>query len=415
MSDRTPRRPRANAEWADAPDGRRSGLDRLSSVAPRSRRDAATEQVGAGPVDTRALGSEPLDTDVAGTRPLDPTIPDGAIPDPAVPDPGTAPETPGWGIGAMPAWLDPRAAAIGGAGAPSRYGDRDPAAFRVGDLDDDRDRGYADDRYRDFGDDRDFDMDRDFDTDRDFDDDPPRRRFAMVPPAAVALIAIGVIACAVAGYGLLRNTESAPAVNFPAPAGESRPDGATAGNGTSESPGSAGRTAQQAQIVVSVVGLVYKPGLVRLAPDARVADAIHHAGGPRRGADLLSLNLAQVMRDGDQVLVGYAGEKGQALRSAVVSGGGQSEPTAGAGGPSGGASGGASSGSGSGAASGGKVNLNTASESDLDALPGVGPVTAKAILAWRTANGKFTSVDQLAEVDGIGPAKLARLRDQVTV
>ncbi|WP_231498884.1 ComEA family DNA-binding protein, partial [Gordonia alkanivorans] len=62
-----------------------------------------------------------------------------------------------------------------------------------------------------------------------------------------------------------------------------------------------------------------------------------------------------------------------------------------------------------------RVNLNTATETELDALPGVGPVTAKAILDWRERNGRFMSVGQLAEVDGIGPARLARLRDLVTV
>jgi competence protein ComEA len=61
------------------------------------------------------------------------------------------------------------------------------------------------------------------------------------------------------------------------------------------------------------------------------------------------------------------------------------------------------------------VDLNTATPADLDALPGVGPVTAAAIIAWREANGKFTSVDQLSEVDGIGPARLDKLRDLVDV
>ncbi len=62
-----------------------------------------------------------------------------------------------------------------------------------------------------------------------------------------------------------------------------------------------------------------------------------------------------------------------------------------------------------------RVDLNTATEAELDTLPGVGPVTAAAIIAWRNANGRFSSVDQLAEVDGIGPARLEKLRDRVTV
>ncbi|HYZ66914.1 MAG TPA: ComEA family DNA-binding protein, partial [Mycobacterium sp.] len=63
----------------------------------------------------------------------------------------------------------------------------------------------------------------------------------------------------------------------------------------------------------------------------------------------------------------------------------------------------------------GLVDLNSASLQELDALPGVGPVTAAAIVAWRDANGRFTSVDQLGDVDGIGPARLEKLRDRVRV
>ncbi|GAA1481019.1 hypothetical protein GCM10009624_14590 [Gordonia sinesedis] len=342
-----------------------------------------------------------------------PVVPTGreAVDDDATSTPETGPIPSEWGIGAMPAWLDPHAAAAidrdtrdrGGHGGRRGRGRR-ADDFRLDDLD------GGDDR---FGED-------DLDDDDDVGDRPIRRRFLMAPPAAIALIAIGVIACVVAGYGLLRDTSAAPTVNFPAVVGvPSTPSDVPPSSAV------AGPPVSSARIVVSVVGLVYKPGLVRLAADARVADAIHSAGGPRRGADLLSLNLAQVVRDGDQILVGYAGEKGQtALRSAVVSGGGEGagsaggSPSAGAGPPGGGTSGGGAPGGGGSAgpaASTGKVNLNTATEAQLDELPGVGPVTAKAILAWRTANGRFSSVDQLAEVDGIGPARLAKLRDLVTV
>jgi len=156
------------------------------------------------------------------------------------------------------------------------------------------------------------------------------------------------------------------------------------------------------ELVVSVVGLVHRGGLVRLPEGARVADAVAAAGGAREGADLTGLNLAQRVRDGDQILVGAAPRDGGVpeLGSATISGSGTvsgaEDPAPGTG-------------------TTGKVDLNSATEAQLDALPGVGPVTARAILNWRTANGSFTAIDQLAEVDGIGPARLARLRDQVTV
>ncbi|MXP20962.1 ComEA family DNA-binding protein [Gordonia sp. HNM0687] len=234
------------------------------------------------------------------------------------------------------------------------------------------------------------------DVDADESDDEPRRRFLVAPPAAIALILVGIAACAVAGFSLLRGgTDTPTTVAFPATAGPSAAGGVT----TSDAPA----TASAAEVVVSVVGLVHRPGLVRLAAEARVADAIARAGGARKGADLLSLNLAQRLNDGDQVLVGYGGDGGRmALRSAVVGAGGQ-------------ASAAQSGASGDPGSSSGKVDLNSATEAQLDELPGVGPVTAQAIISWRDTHGRFTSVDQLAEVDGIGPARFARLRDLVTV
>lgn len=159
--------------------------------------------------------------------------------------------------------------------------------------------------------------------------------------------------------------------------------------------------AQPAELVVSVVGLVGRAGLVRLPPGARVADAISAAGGALDGADLAGLNLAQRLSDGDQVRVGAAGPGAPPPGSATISGGAGSPAPAGAGD--------------SAPTAGSPVDLNAATEADLDALPGVGPVTATAIIAWRETNGRFTDVAQLAEVDGIGPARLARLRELVTV
>ncbi|WP_228831069.1 ComEA family DNA-binding protein [Nocardia elegans] len=151
-------------------------------------------------------------------------------------------------------------------------------------------------------------------------------------------------------------------------------------------------------LVVSVIGLVEHPGLLHLAPGTRVADAVAVAVA-RDGADLAGLNLAQRLADGDQIVVGApAPASGPRLGSVVVPGGPHPASTSGAVAPP-----------------GHKVNLNTATEQDLDSLTGVGPTTAAAIIGWRTQHGRFTSIDQLAEVTGIGPAKLNRLRDQVTL
>ncbi|MEV6322330.1 helix-hairpin-helix domain-containing protein [Nocardia sp. NPDC051787] len=183
------------------------------------------------------------------------------------------------------------------------------------------------------------------------------------------------------------------------------PSGPSASASVVATPGAmpGGPDGSTTELVVSVVGLVQRTGLVRLPMGSRVADALAAAGGPSEGADTSGLNLAQRLSDGDQVLVGpVAVNPGPQPGSSTISGGGR--PSSGSAGTPGRPS-----------ARAGKLDLNAASESDLDALPGVGPVTARAIVAWRTTNGRFSSVEQLGEVDGIGPARLARLRDLVTV
>ncbi len=143
-------------------------------------------------------------------------------------------------------------------------------------------------------------------------------------------------------------------------------------------------------MVVDVTGWVRRPGVYELEGGARIVDAVERAGGPKPRADLSLLNLASLLVDGQQVFVSKRG----ATRAA---------PTA----PSGVVAAGPSA--------AGRINVNTAGETELEEITGVGEVLAAAIVAYREENGPFTSVDQLEDVSGIGPTTLEEMRDQVTV
>lgn len=141
------------------------------------------------------------------------------------------------------------------------------------------------------------------------------------------------------------------------------------------------------KLVVHVAGAVNRPGLYELDDGSRIDDAIAEAGGARPKAALDLVNLAAPVADGQQVLVPLRGE-----------------PVAAAGGESGGP-----------VPPGGKVSLNSATIEQLDALPGIGPVTAQQIIDFRTSNGGFGAVEELDAVPGIGPARLEQLRELVTL
>ena len=168
---------------------------------------------------------------------------------------------------------------------------------------------------------------------------------------------------------------------------------------------SATAPASSASVAVHVVGQVTSPGVVEVAAGARVIDAITAAGGLTEAADSGAVNLARPVVDGEQIYVPVPGEtipaQAQAQAQAPVAA------------PSTGTTPGAAS---KPAASNGiAINLNTADAVALDALPGIGPAIAGRIIDWREAHGAFAAVDDLLEVSGIGPAVLAKIRDQVTV
>ena len=143
------------------------------------------------------------------------------------------------------------------------------------------------------------------------------------------------------------------------------------------------------EMVVHVAGAVQASGVYRLVPGARVIDAVRAAGGLAADANSDAVNLAAPLTDGERVYVPRLGEVAPVL-VAPSQGSGTSAPA-------------------------GPVNLNTATADELEALPGVGPATAATILAHREQHGPFASVDDLADVRGIGPAKLDALRGSVTV
>jgi competence protein ComEA len=144
-------------------------------------------------------------------------------------------------------------------------------------------------------------------------------------------------------------------------------------------------------VVVYAAGAVKTPGVYKLAAGARVTDAVLAAGGPAPDADLDRVNLAAKVTDGERVYIPRKGEAGDAALGAAGV-----PDAAGTGAPA-------------------VLDLNTATAEQLDALPGVGPATAKAILDYRTQHRRFRSVDELLEVRGIGEAKLAQLKPLVRV
>ena len=160
-----------------------------------------------------------------------------------------------------------------------------------------------------------------------------------------------------------------------------------------------------ANITVYVSGEVVKPGVYVLLATSRIIDALQAAGGPTAAADLVVVNLAAPLVDATQVFIPRIGSTPRATLP---------RPHAGINLPTTGTSGGVSVGSGATSATG-IVDINSATLSDLDALPGVGPSTAQAIIDYRIANGPYASVDDLLNVRGIGPSKLAAMRARVRV
>lgn len=182
------------------------------------------------------------------------------------------------------------------------------------------------------------------------------------------VLALVVLSAAV-GLGIMRG-QAAPVESVPL-------TDAGSGNGSGAEP--------SGDLYVHVLGAVEKPGLYVLDLDARLVDALAAAGGTTTDADLAAVNLARVLEDGEQVVVPAAGAAGGAPGSAAPPPGDD------------------------------RIDLNAADQAALETLPRIGPALAERIIAWREENGRFTSVDDLLAVPGIGEKLLAGLRDGVRV
>lgn len=203
----------------------------------------------------------------------------------------------------------------------------------------------------------------------------PEVRPRLVGAHVRVLVTIAVAAGVLLTWWLLAER---PRTSSPAPVSLSA--GATPAGAAPSSPGAT----PAGELVIDVEGKVKRPGIVTLPAGSRVHEAIAKAGGVRGKANTSTVNMARVLTDGEQILVGVEPATGAAPAPGTGTG---SQP---------------------------RISLGTATLEQLDTLPGIGPVTAQAILDYRTEHGRFASVDDLLDVKGIGEATLADIRDRVT-
>ncbi|MBT1584313.1 ComEA family DNA-binding protein [Curtobacterium flaccumfaciens] len=240
-------------------------------------------------------------------------------------------------------------------------------------------------------------------------------RLALSPRAAVVLAAVVVVvAVVVVLVGALVSgggegsggtggvvVRGAPTAGAGGASGVPSPSAGASAGAAPSAPG-AGR------VVVHVLGAVRRSGVVELPASSRVGDALERAGGATDDADLDRLNLARVLTDGERLYVPRVGQQDVPEALGPMADGAAAGPTAAAGA-------GAGSGGGTGGEESAVVDLNTADQTALETLPGIGPGLAGRIIAWRDEHGQFTAVEDLLDVSGIGDVRFAELRDRVRV
>ncbi len=218
----------------------------------------------------------------------------------------------------------------------------------------------------------------------------PRRRLTSRHLAVMAALTLMAV---VASVGWLLRAKAVPIAVAAAPATATVVASGGSARSSLAAPAPAASSAVTPTILVHVIGAVAAPGLVKLPAGARVADAIAASGGLRGDADPAELNLAAVISDGSQIIIGTRSAPRGEVRDGTSSSGALSTGTT----------------------ASAVVDLNTATLAQLDTIPGVGPVTAQAILDYRAKHGRFTKIEELQEVDGIGAKTYAQIAPHVRV
>jgi competence protein ComEA len=211
------------------------------------------------------------------------------------------------------------------------------------------------------------------------------------PRVGIAALLVVALTAGFIWYRLGAGNSGESSTTRRAPTTSAPPGDSTAAGSSATTGSSAGATKKGERAIVHVAGAVAKPGVYDLDAGARVIDAIEAAGGGAPDADLNRLNLAAKVADGQRVLVQRVGEAAPAgSASPGGSGGENADPS-------------------------GLVSLNSATQAELEALPGIGPTLAEAIITERERRGGFRSVNELRDVRGIGEKRFADLKDKVTI
>lgn len=251
--------------------------------------------------------------------------------------------------------------------------------------------------------------------DRDGEDPAPRRRVTRAHLSAIGVVLVLILV--VVAVQLMRSRPTEIAATQPVLAASGSPQSSASPVNSTPDPNTMA-SATPSSIRVHVIGRVNDPGVHEIPVNGRIIDAIDAAGGMASGAHPGSLNMAQPVCDGCQILIPASGNGKVIAPSGVQGGGGSPDGQPALGGALSGAvavpggNGAAAQGA---PASGEQVDLNTATVEQLQTIDGVGPVMAERIFTWRQEHGRFTSVDELQEIDGIGPKKFAKLKDRVRV